>query len=88
MFQLFNSFKDEKNQINMKGIGLGLVICKMIVQKFNGCIDFISEFQKGSSFFYTFEIEDYDSQNHFNELQSHKSAILSNAYSNLSFMVK
>ena len=44
----------------MNGIGLGLVISKMIVSKFNGFIDFISEYEKGSTFFYTFEIFDYN----------------------------
>lgn len=31
LFQLFGSIKDEKKQINTKGIGLGLVISKLIV---------------------------------------------------------
>ena len=57
LFMLFGSIKDEKKQINTQGIGLGLVISKLIVTKFQGQIDFISEFKKGSIFFYTFEIE-------------------------------
>ena len=44
----------------MNGIGLGLVISKMIVIKFNGFIDFISKYGKGSTFFFTFDIYDYD----------------------------
>ena len=36
MFKLFSSIKDEKNKINVNGIGLGLVISRMIVHKFNG----------------------------------------------------
>jgi signal transduction histidine kinase len=40
LFQLFGSIKDMKKQINTNGIGLGLVICKMIVEKFNGSIYF------------------------------------------------
>ena len=57
LFKLFGSIKDEKKKINTNGIGLGLVISKLIVEKFNGYIDFISEHEKGSTFFYTFEIE-------------------------------
>jgi signal transduction histidine kinase len=41
----------------MKGIGLGLVICKLIVSKFNGHINFISKYGKGTTFYFTFEIE-------------------------------
>ena len=34
LFKLFGTFKDKKRKINMAGIGLGLVICKLIVSKF------------------------------------------------------
>ena len=43
----------------MDGIGLGLVISRMIVDKFNGKIDFQSTFKKGSTFFFTFEHVSY-----------------------------
>jgi signal transduction histidine kinase len=56
LFSLFCSFKDTDKKINTNGIGLGLVISKKIVQKFNGCIDFFSTYQKGTTFFFTFEI--------------------------------
>ena len=36
IFKLFGCIKDEKNHVNTKGIGLGLVISKMIVNKFDG----------------------------------------------------
>ena len=54
LFKLFGSIKDEKKQLNTNGIGLGLVISKLIVNKFNGYIDFLSKYKKGSTFFYTF----------------------------------
>lgn len=41
----------------MQGIGLGLVISQMIVKKFNGQIDFLSKYKKGSTFFFNFELE-------------------------------
>lgn len=39
---MFGSIKDEHKQINVHGVGLGLVISKLIVNKFKGEIDFIS----------------------------------------------
>jgi C4-dicarboxylate-specific signal transduction histidine kinase len=37
---MFGSIKDEKKMINTNGIGLGLVISKLIVNRFGGMIDF------------------------------------------------
>ena len=45
LFKLFGSIKNEKKKINMQGIGLGLVICKLLVEKFNGKIDFKSKYK-------------------------------------------
>ena len=53
LFKLFGCVKHEKEKINIQGIGLGLVISKLIVEKFDGKIDFISKFKKGSTFFYS-----------------------------------
>ena len=62
LFKLFGTFKDEKRQINMAGIGLGLVICKLIVEKFCGKIDFMSKYKKGSTFYFTFKLEQFTQQ--------------------------
>ena len=43
--------------MNTKGIGLGLVISRLIVGKFGGIIDFYSKPQKGSTFFYTIKVQ-------------------------------
>jgi K+-sensing histidine kinase KdpD len=51
---MFGSIKNVKKKINTQGIGLGLVISKLIVNKFNGYIDFKSKYKRGSTFFYTF----------------------------------
>ena len=59
LFNLFGSIKNEKKKVNTQGIGLGLVISRMIVSKFNGSIDFISKYQKGSAFFFSFELEPF-----------------------------
>ena len=57
IFKLFESIKDQKKQINTQGIGLGLVISKLLVQKFNGEINFMSQHKKGATFYFSFEIE-------------------------------
>ena len=57
---MFGSIKDEGQQINVHGVGLGLVICKLIVNKFNGQIDFLSKYKHGSTFYFTFEVDDPD----------------------------
>ena len=46
-----------KNEINTNGIGLGLVISKMIAQDFGGDVDFFSEYKQGSTFFFTFRLD-------------------------------
>ena len=45
LFKMFGSIKDEKKKINTNGIGLGLVISKLIVNKFDGEIDFFSKYR-------------------------------------------
>ena len=59
IFKLFSSIKDEKRKINVNGIGLGLVISRMIVGKFQGEINFDSTYKQGSTFFFTFEHVEY-----------------------------
>ena len=41
-----------------KGIGIGLALSKLIVKKFNGDIDFVTKHKRGSTFFFTFQIEE------------------------------
>jgi K+-sensing histidine kinase KdpD len=50
---MFGSIKDDKKKINTDGLGRGLVISKLIVNKFGGNIDFFSKYRQGSTFFYT-----------------------------------
>lgn len=58
LFQMFGSIKDEK--VNRNGIGLGLVISRMLVEKFNGQINFVSTYTKGTTFTFTFETQECD----------------------------
>lgn len=57
LFKVFGVIKDIKRGINTKGIGLGLAICKLIVQRFGGKIDYYSEKGVGSTFFFTFKVQ-------------------------------
>ena len=50
----------DKKKVNTSGIGLGLVISQMIVNKFNGKIDFDSVFGQGSCFHFTFEVLNFE----------------------------
>ena len=56
LFKLFG-FLDSTKEINTKGIGLGLFICKKIVNIFGGDVSVESEVDKGSCFSFTFELE-------------------------------
>lgn len=56
---MFGSIKNEKEKVNVKGIGLGLVISKMIVKKFYGEIFMKSKYKKGTEFTFNFEIEKF-----------------------------
>lgn len=58
IFQMFSTFKDQKKNLNVNGIGLGLSICKLIVEKFKGAISFESKPGEGTTFFFTFEVGD------------------------------
>lgn len=65
LFKLFGFLKDHK-QMNVNGVGLGLMISKLIVEKFDGNISFVSEEDQGSTFTFTFKLpsnklSDYES---------------------------
>jgi signal transduction histidine kinase len=45
---------------NVSGIGLGLCICKAVVEQFKGKIDFVSEPGIGTTFMFTFQLEGVD----------------------------
>jgi len=51
LFTMFGSIREN----NPQGIGLGLCICKQIVQKFGGEMGFMSSRGKNTVFFFTFE---------------------------------
>jgi len=50
-------FKLGTDKLSTQGIGIGLVICKLIVKKFGGTIDFASKSKKGSCFQFTFKTQ-------------------------------
>ena len=57
LFKLFNTLENDRN-LNKKGIGLGLCICKQISKMFGGDIYVESAPNKGSIFLFEFELED------------------------------
>ena len=56
LFKLFG-FLESTKEINTKGIGLGLYICKKIINIFGGEVHLNSEFGQGSTFTFTFMLE-------------------------------
>ena len=62
--EIFNIFKSLQSEPNLndttKTVGLGLCISKMIASKFNGTISFISVFKKGSSFYFDFDMDEFE----------------------------
>jgi signal transduction histidine kinase len=57
LFKLFG-FLTETQEVNAKGIGLGLHICKKLANKLNGDITLESEWQKGSTFTLTMPLDE------------------------------
>ena len=58
--------------MNTQGIGLGLVISKLIVEKFGGKINFLSEYGEGTTVYYTFpllEIEEEELKEYEKKLE-------------------
>lgn len=56
LFKMFNSIN--KGGLNSDGIGLGLFICRSIVQEFNGKIVVKSKYEEGAMFTFCFEIDE------------------------------
>ena len=57
LFKMFSCLKNNR-ELNTQGIGLGLFICKHIVQEFGGQVTVKSRPSKGSRFSFWFELEE------------------------------
>ena len=55
LFKLFGFVNHTSNK-NTNGVGLGLVIANLIVDKFDGTINFESTVGVGSNFYFTFKL--------------------------------
>ena len=60
LFKMFGTLNNTK-QMNTHGVGLGLFICKRIVEQFSGAIFVQSQFGKGTRFMFSFDLEEEDS---------------------------
>ena len=61
LFKLFEQDKGRSDN-STQGIGMGLVVSKLICNHYGGDIDFISKYKRGSTFFFKFKL-DKDLQN-------------------------
>ena len=64
IFNVLSTEKDQKQMLLSDGsqMGLGLFISKQIVTKFNGSLDFVSKYEIGSTFFFSFDLESDNEQ--------------------------
>ena len=74
LFKMFGSIKNVKKNINTNGNVMGLVISKLLVNKFEGNIDFKSKWKQGSTFYFTFQIEDFELSEYFDQQNQDKVA--------------
>jgi len=80
MFQMFGRVDNQDSQKrNTRGVGLGLTICKRLVEQFGGEIDFRSEYGVGSTFFFTLPVAECRVEQPSKELEeAYTSGILAN----------
>lgn len=72
LFKLFG-FVQSTDDVNTRGIGLGLVISKKIAECFEGQIGFKSKWQKGSTFGFSFQLNNTLDMEYLNsEIQKEK----------------
>ena len=55
--KVFEMFQRLNPQTNKEGTGLGLTLCRRIVELHNGRIWFESNLEKGTTFYFTLEVQ-------------------------------
>ena len=61
LFRLFGTIENDRN-LNKKGIGLGLCICKMVSTQFGGDVYVNSKLNRGSIFLFEFKCDNQESK--------------------------
>ncbi len=82
LFQNFSQI-DASTTRKYGGTGLGLAICKNLVEQMGGKIDFVSEYQKGTKFYFTINTitapASFDQELHIADFNTHlRALVLSN----------
>ena len=64
LFHIFGKVKQKNSRLNREGIGFGLMICRQICTEFGGYIDFDSTEDMGSTFYFTYEVNERQVTSH------------------------